>query len=259
MTEKVSKDLFKEFLTLIRLKGTVETNEILFESTPKSIMAHARSLDKGFGLKAVYNGTFEEKDEVGILRFEAFINYVEQMDDDFEITYKANKINLTTKKTKIATPMQAKQLIENKLEPEKFKKLLEKIEGGVSFTLSEENMKDIAKKYSAVPSEEIILKGEKGKLIVNLKSSEDETRFYKEYEIPELKEKFAISISRKIVDLLACLKFPVLVKVISTDEIKALKVEIKKEKFTLEYLFSLNNYEENPAPEVVVSKEKTDA
>lgn len=246
MTEKLSKESFKEFLNLVRLKGTVETNEILFESSKNQIVAHARSLDKGFGLKAVYNGSFEEKDEVGILRFESFINYVEQMDEDFEITYKSNKINLNTKKTKIATPMQSKQLIENKLEPEKFKKLLEKIEGGISFTLSEETMKDIAKKYSVVPSEEIIMKATNGKLFINLKSSEDDTRFYKEYDVPDLKGKFAISISRKIVDLLACMKFPISVKVIDTDEIKALKVEVKKEKFSLEYLFSLNNYEDTP-------------
>lgn len=244
MSDKVVKETFKEFLSLIQLKGTVETNELLLESSKDSITALTRSMDKSFGLRGIYKGNFEDKSEIGILRFDSFISYVEQMDTDFEISYKGNKINLTTKKTKISTPMQTKEIITNKLEPEKFRKIIDKLNGGIEFTISEETMKDMVKKYSVIPSEEIIIKGKDGKLYLSLSSEEDQTKFHKEYEVENLKKDFAISINKKFIDLLACIKIPVKINIVYTDDIKGLSVKVNKDCYNLEYIFSLNDYDE---------------
>lgn len=247
--QKIARENFLEFLNLIKLKGTVETTEILFEAQKDSIFAHTRSIDKSFGLRGVYKGTFEEKEEVGILRFSAFIDYVKELDQDFDLSYKQNKIVLITDKTKVATPMQTRDIIANKLEPEKFQKILDKVENGISFDLNEEVIKDIAKKYSVIPSEEIIIKGKKGKLYLSLVSEEDETKFLKEYDVNIGQTDFAISINKKFVDLLACLKFPVNIKLINNDDAKALNVKVEKSNFRLDYMFSLNDYDETKGKE----------
>lgn len=242
----INQENFKEFLNLVKLKGFVESKEILFNSSIKSLSAYAHSFDRAFGLKGVYFHPFPDKNEVGIENLQHFYKLVELMNGDFFIEYKSNKIILQNEKNKVSYSILGLSQIANVLEGRKFDIILDKMSNKISFDLSPENSADIVKKFNVVLQDneegEIILGGSPGKLTIQLKNQKLETELISDYDIADIKDEFEIAISKKFVDLLSVVKIPLKLE-LEKDEGRALVVSASKENvYKLNYLFALNDH-----------------
>jgi hypothetical protein len=256
----IDKESFLKFLNLIHLKGNAQNSEVLFQSYADKLVAHARTLDKSFGLQAIYNDVFPEKEEVAILYFEDFINFIKSLEDDFELSYKNNKILLesnssqskkskkTKSNTKISLNMQHRDLISNKLETSKFAKILDNTKNNqVKFILTKEVISSILEKYKNLISSDsdkqnaiIYFRLENEKLFLKLNNKNKEIKMECEFELQGLfvPESFQFCIDIKIMDLFQYIDNDVSVSVNYPDN-TVLTINYKSEKIEFNYLLSL--------------------
>lgn len=246
----IDKDKFLQFLKMIKLEGLVKTGEVLFETSNTQLTIHARSIDRSFGFCGVFKGNFASSEEVGIANLELFIKSIGMMPNPFNINFKSNKLILESPTTNISFVIQKKEYIVNRLDSDKFNNMYAKLsKDSISFKLNSETVKDLYSKTDLVKDENVSFSAKDGKLMLKLKNNKEEIKLLSEYDKPEIKDNFDISLSEKFSDFLYSVKDNELTFTVpKTDQIGII-IAIDYDSFNIKYIFSLNTISEEEKSE----------
>lgn len=196
----VNKNSFLSFLKLLALKGQIENKEVLLNVSKDTIHGSLVSSDRSLAASAFVFGEFEDIGSVGIDNLQQLIQIVNSMGNEFDISFSSNKLIVSNKKSKLTNVLRSAEYIVNKLDTDRYNKILTSTENGIKFIMNKEMIKDIVTKFKLIDSEELSISSNGKEIKVKSKNTNDETELETIYDI-ETKDKFSIKLNKLVIDL----------------------------------------------------------
>jgi hypothetical protein len=193
---------FLNFLKSINLKKDIKNEEALFDFKKDSIETFVISSEKTVAIKAKFKSSFGENGKIGIINLGAIIGYIEALSDELKLSIVKNKLSLATKNTKINVVLQNSEYILNSIEEGKFKSILDKTLGGLSFELTKELILDIIAKSNVVSGNELFLKSADKKLYFCCKNTANETTLETVFDKIVMKDDFTLNLPKFFLSVL---------------------------------------------------------
>ncbi len=247
------------FLKSLALKGEIENKEVLLDVEKQTIKALIVSSNKTLAVRGVLKGTFDAVGKVGVTNFSSFIRFVESQDSDFTGEFLKNRLALQSKTSRISIVLQNAEYIYNKLDNDKFEKVLGSVSGDVKFTIPYAVVQELIRKFEILPSEDLVLESKEGALSLYVKDYQTESELFADYEIEELKKQsFSVKVSNYFILILKTLATDVVIEV-KKENPTAIGISVdNKNGMSLEYLLALKVKEEAVEAPAKAKKSKKD-
>lgn len=234
----IDKGKILSFLKLITLKNDLENKEALVSIDNGVISTLLVSSDRTLAIQGEMKlPGWEDTVDFGFNYLPDIVQAVASMDDEIKVELVKNKFEISGKRTKISFALQASDYVVNKLDPEKFSKIMSLTKDGIVLNLTQSVLKEITEKFNIVDSADLTFTSKKGKLYMYVKNYQNETELTHDLEVAT-KADFEFKVGRQFIDLISSIEHDVVLSFAEKDA-NAVCISFSSEHYQFRYLLQL--------------------